>query len=296
MHFTNKKLRALGYSERGVQHLRSRQRGASAATGGFHYQRCFAVLRLLELAASHQDGRVFLDALCPVDDVVVESGGHHEHSQVKESATATWGRNGGQLRREFLAQWRLMRRARLDDYVLQVVTPHGHRASHFQHRAPTALKPVLSVRWFRRPRSPHRPWSVPDVERALDRLLLDPISGPAERERLWTAMNHACGTPWRGVRACTLLRDACRFDRDLPARDAKRRSGTASRQVRKALSILNSIPRLDVQIVDGICFFDFEGVERRFIARIDDPRFTRFVLRIISRKPADIRAVYEELP
>lgn len=297
MQFTRKRLRALGCPEHAVAHLRSRRRGTLSATGGFHYQRCFAVLRVLELAASRQDGTVFLDALCPVDDVVVESGGHHEHSQVKESAVETWGRNGGKLRREFLAQDRLMKQAAARSYCLQIVTPHGQRASHFRRLAPAALKGVLAVRRFPHPRAAaNRPWIVPDVARALDGLLLVPFGGTSQREQLWVAVNHACRTPWRSVRVRTVVEDAGRFVPMLPLRDPMRRSAASKREVAAALDVLNAIPRLDARIVDGICLIECAGVGRRFVARVDDSGFARFIRRILLRRPVNYRAVRAELP
>lgn len=63
-----------------------------------------------------------------------------------------------------------------------------------------------------------------------------------------------------------------------------------------AFDILNAIPRLDARIVDGICLIECAGVGRRFVARIDDGGFARFIRRILSKRPTHYRAVRAELP
>lgn len=113
MRFTEDSLRKLGRSDRKIGQLASRKRGGETGTSGYEYQRRFAILRVLELAAAKMDGEVHVEGLCPVDDVVVESNGHHEHSQVKESPAETWGKKGGKLQKEFRAQAALLRDAKM---------------------------------------------------------------------------------------------------------------------------------------------------------------------------------------
>jgi len=60
--------------------------------------------------------------------------------------------------------------------------------------------------------------------------------------------------------------------------------------------VLNAIPRLDARIVDGICLIACAGVGRRFVARIDDDGFARFIRRILLKRPTNYSAVFAELP
>lgn len=297
MRFTSTRLRKLGQSNRAIQQLRSRQRGGVSGASGYEYQRRFAILRVLELAAAGENGTVIMEALCPVDDVVVEHPGLHEHSQLKESPTETWGKDKKKLKREFSAQRSLMKRAKAGPFRLQLVTPHAHRAKLLSKATPPSLKLVVDVRHFPRPRIPQQAWVVPDVAKALGQLLIpDPLSGRSQREQLWAAVNHACGNPWGTVLARDVVRRAGRAQLDLPLRDARRRPAIAQRHVTDALTIANAIPQLDVRIVDGICFSVFAGVERRLIGRVDTEAFARFIERILQRLPSTYDAFYEELP
>ena len=113
MQFNEQHLKACSFSKKKLQNLRRRQRGGTSGQRGYEYQRRYALLRLAELSQTDPAASIAMEALCPVDDVVVEHAKGHEHAQCKISPDESWKKRGRKLAKEFREQRQLFRKVGL---------------------------------------------------------------------------------------------------------------------------------------------------------------------------------------
>jgi hypothetical protein len=297
MLFNEAMLKAAGHSAEAINALQQRQRGGLSGDAGYNYQRQYALVRLAELAASAPDATIAMEALCPVDDVVISHGDSHEHAQCKISATDTWTRNNNKLAHEFASQHALLVQYNAPNHRLVLVVTDGKQRTRLAAKAPPELKQVVHVVHMELPVPLHHHWTVARMRDALDALLPTAGRTPALREQLYKELNHFAGAPWQTAKVETVLLAIA--DRTLTpfvvAPSVRRPWRVTEADWHAAKSILGVIQGLTIDVSGDVCCYRY-GLESGIVARCDTALFERFCHQVIVKGPATIEAFYEELP
>lgn len=295
--FDDGKLKAAGFSAKQIEKLRQRQRGGTSGQRGYTYQRRYALLRALELAFSNLQARLQMEALCPVDDVVVTEANRFEFAQCKVSDTETWGGNDNKLAKEFRDQRRLLMKSGIAEanISLKLVVADDTQQVRLAKNTPATMKLCTTVEHFPLPIPEHHPWQVKRLADALDALLPPVLRGVSMREELFKELLHAAGEPWQSATVEELL-DAAGRRTDLPLAYPRAKPRSVTPQLwAQAEAILAAIPGLSIDLAGGVCCYSAPP-ESGFVARCDTARFARFVNDVIATRPRTMDAFLEVRP
>lgn len=285
-----------------VKHLHARQRGGESGALGYRYQERYALLRATELCHEKNDVLIGMEALCPVDDVVIEDGGLHEHAQCKISATLSWDRK---LVREFRLQHSLFRRLGRTRYRLLLVVADATAGAKLQTHARRELRSRTSrkteVVHFPHADPENQVWRVPRFARALDKLLPPLLRTPSDREALYKELKHVLETSpgWPGTSVSTrsmMARVAGHQALSIALPSSLRSAWSVSdAEWEEAQSALAQIPGFEMMTDGGVCCYRC-GFDSGVIARCDTRRFQRFVHDVIARRPRTMEDFFEVRP
>jgi hypothetical protein len=291
MRFTKKTLKSAGLSDEAILKLRRRHVGGVSASEGFDYQRSWAVLQFALIASGSAEGTVGLEALCPVDDVVVTHKRRHAHHQVK-LGSVTWTGNSGKLADEFRLQKKLMR-ARTGSFDLGLVTGSKRGAAALQKARPKDLKSCTTVHHHAAPPS-GRYWELPAIRVALASIMADQ-AGLSQVEAAYALIEQALKRA-TGGRPVNVHRTINRLVRDggppflRPALNQPLPANWKRARVQ-----VGNVHGLKLHIHKGMCTYEHltgSGI----VGAVDRPAFARFIARVLKQKPATFQQFWAVLP
>jgi hypothetical protein len=297
MLFDDLKLKSAGLSETKIAALKRRQRGGQAGNAGYVYQRRYALLRLAELAVTAPEAVVAMEALCPVDDVVIEHTAGHEHAQCKISPTQSWAGDNNKLMREFKAQHTLLKKCGASQHRLVLVVAHERLGATLQVQVPRTLRAVVDVVVVEQSSPEHHPWKAARTIAALDALLPPALRTLGNREGLHKELNHFAFEPWQRTSAGSVL-SAIAAETPFPIvlTGANRRIWSVVPAMWQSVTdVLCLIQGLTIDVTGDVCCYRF-GVESGLVARCDTPLFKRFCKDVVAKLPGTMDAFYEVLP
>ncbi len=298
MAFDEAQLKAAGFSKKKIEKLLARQRGGTSGQRGYVHQRRYALLRVAELVHTESPVTVEMEALCPVDDVVVTGPGLAEYAQCKVSEAETWTANDKKLTREFRDQHRLLLKSKIPPHTIQLVlvVADDGQCGRLLEKMPSSLLSTSCTRveCFPLGVPEHHPWTIPRLAGALDDLLPPTLRDPNWRESVFKELNHAAGDPWQPLAAGDLLESAGR--RGFPIAYPRPRPWSITPDDwAQASAVLGGIPGLVIDCAGGVCCYR-APLQSGLIARCDTPGFARFVKDVIARGPQTMKDFLEVRP
>ena len=284
--------------------MKRKAAGGDAGGQGYEYETDYSILCMIEqvsriLSGEVQEASVSIQGIGYVDDVIRDSDGIYTYSQLKISAAETWGRDGGKLKEDFQAQVRLCESCGVEDYNMEIVTPHEDRVEHFEANMPRALRPRTRVLLH----PSHKPtsWSFSrtsdEPHPALEFLVQLDVSSGASSSAL-EAIYYEVRTIWeRSGTERAAPRDARMVLARLQASQVVNVRDANTALDEEGLTVISSlgIEGLEITVDAGFLRYRY-GLEEAIIGKIGTSAIDKFLQRISRKPPADFETFLEELP
>jgi hypothetical protein len=297
MLFDEATLKSAGFSKKQIAHLKKRQDGGTSGASGYSYQRRYALLCALEAVLNNHHASVLMEALCPVDDVVIEGTTVHVHAQCKQSSGETWTKTKKKLTKEFSQQAKLLERAGAS-FRLELVVTDAAQRDRLHKKRPERLKSVIDVVHFARAVPEHQPWAETRMARALDALLPVVLRGPSHREELYKEVNHQAGEPWQPATAGALITQMALAAPSVPVvlpAGLRPPWSVTPADWQAVHNLLSQIPGLTIETSGDVCVYR-HGFQSGLVARCDTPAFARFARSVVASKPTTMEDFMKVLP
>ena len=299
MKFDKQTLKCRNTSKAVIEKLESRQRGGNSGGLGYEYQKRFALWRLIESASQNLDVPVDMETLCWVDDVYTEYSDGPEYTQCKISPSDTWTSRKHKLKKEFVAQKKLLEKFGVTPYKLLLVAADIAHVAKLSAEIPGSVGSVSSVQHFPHPDPLHHPWKIPQIAAGLNKLLPPLKRDSNSREQLYKAFSSETFTPWQVISSFDLI-NAIEHNSPtillvMPSKIVKPWYGKSREKWDIAEKILRNIKELEIDLSGEICCFR-AGHLSGVIAKCRSRKFEYFVDSVISKKPLTVAEFMEVLP
>lgn len=286
-------LRRAGASDEDIEVVRGRHRGGVSGSRGGEYERAYALHRMIAMLAQGvetlQDGAaVLIQAVAPVDDVVVVDLPRFDFCQARLSASTRWIGTAA-IAPAFEMQLRFCDASPdIHDFRLIVVTPHPDVAALLEQSMPTHLNLHTVVEHFPEPRTLPEMAGVTGLSRtnADDLCVVRLESHRSDLVKLLAGSLGAVapGTHWVVLEVVEWLES---LQSTAPFR---LRAIELDPPVEATLDRLEEIDDLEVLVEGGICYYRRQDaahivLEEGIIGRVGRESFNRFVRRIMESMP-----------